>query len=199
MEDLIFQAFQHIDHLGPLVREGKYDLIGPDGGIILPQVWETYIKPDMSITMHMWPILEPDTLQPPETLSDTMKFHRAALVLATMRRQEAVVEPLPKQEAEASLNDEDSYTPLPLAAESGHEAVAKPLPDKRANVKAKDANNQPPVHWAAERGSEAMVRRLLHEGADPNWKDENNQTPLSLAIAGGHEAVVELLIENDAR
>jgi hypothetical protein len=38
--------------------EGHYDLIGPNGEIILPQVWETMIEPDWAVTMHMWPVPE---------------------------------------------------------------------------------------------------------------------------------------------
>ncbi|KFY16993.1 hypothetical protein V492_00958 [Pseudogymnoascus sp. VKM F-4246] len=59
MEDLIRQAFLHVDVIGPHVQEGHYDLIGPNGEIILPQVWETMIEPDWAITMHMWPMPEP--------------------------------------------------------------------------------------------------------------------------------------------
>lgn len=59
MEDLIKQAFLHVDVIGPHVHEGHYDLVGPEGEIILPQIWETMIKPDWSITMHMWPMPEP--------------------------------------------------------------------------------------------------------------------------------------------
>jgi hypothetical protein len=59
MEELIKQAFLHVDVIGPHVHEGHYDLVGPDGEIILPQVWETMIQPDWAITMHMWPMPEP--------------------------------------------------------------------------------------------------------------------------------------------
>ncbi|PMD57279.1 uncharacterized protein K444DRAFT_503291, partial [Hyaloscypha bicolor E] len=45
MEELIRQAFQHVDGLGPHVAEGHYDLIGPNGEIVLPKVWETTIEP----------------------------------------------------------------------------------------------------------------------------------------------------------
>lgn len=55
MEELIKQAFLHEPVLGRQVREGWYDLIGPDGEIILPVVWEKTIQPDWSITMMMWP------------------------------------------------------------------------------------------------------------------------------------------------
>jgi hypothetical protein len=54
----------HIDKLGKQVAENQYDLIGPGGEIILPQVWETTVKPDMAISMHMWP--EPKREAPPQ-------------------------------------------------------------------------------------------------------------------------------------
>ncbi|KAF7620123.1 hypothetical protein F9C07_1428193 [Aspergillus flavus] len=70
MEELIRQAFLHIEIIGPHVAEGHYDLIGPNGDIILPQVWETVIEPDWTITMHMWPIPEkpktPEPAPPPD-------------------------------------------------------------------------------------------------------------------------------------
>ncbi|KAL2010137.1 hypothetical protein VTN00DRAFT_5944 [Thermoascus crustaceus] len=66
MEELIRQAFLHVEVIGPHVAEGHYDLVGPNGDIILPQVWETVIEPDWTITMHMWPIPEkPKTPDPP--------------------------------------------------------------------------------------------------------------------------------------
>lgn len=65
MEELIKQAFLHVDIIGPHVHQGHYDLVGPDGEIILPQVWETMIQPDWAITMHMWPMPEPKEELPP--------------------------------------------------------------------------------------------------------------------------------------
>ena len=71
MEELIRQAFLHIEIIGPHVADGHYDLVGPNGDIILPQVWDTVIEPDWTITMHMWPIPEkpktPEPQPPPET------------------------------------------------------------------------------------------------------------------------------------
>ncbi|KAK8137565.1 hypothetical protein PG984_003058 [Apiospora sp. TS-2023a] len=56
MEELIKQAFLHVDIIGPHVQAGHYDLLGPDGEIILPQIWDKVIEPDWAITMHMWPM-----------------------------------------------------------------------------------------------------------------------------------------------
>ena len=63
MEELIKEAFLHVEIIGPHAIDGHYDLHGPDGEIILPQVWESVIEPGWSITMHMWPMPE---APPPE-------------------------------------------------------------------------------------------------------------------------------------
>ena len=68
MEDLIRQAFLHVDIIGPHVADGHYDLVGPNGEIILPQVWETMVEPEWAVTMHMWPMPEPSQ---PEELKPT--------------------------------------------------------------------------------------------------------------------------------
>ncbi|ODA77388.1 hypothetical protein RJ55_07016 [Drechmeria coniospora] len=56
IDDLIKQAFLHVEVIGPHVQQGHFDLIGPNGEIILPTVWEKVIEPDWSISMVMWPV-----------------------------------------------------------------------------------------------------------------------------------------------
>lgn len=81
MEELIRQAFLHVEVIGEHVNKGYYDLVGPSGDIILPQVWDTVIQPGWAITMHMWPMPEEpklpkkpspppsDSKRPPVTIS----------------------------------------------------------------------------------------------------------------------------------
>lgn len=64
MKELIDAAFLHVDVIGPHVVEGHYDLVGPEGMIILPLTWDQTIQPGWHISMHMWPI-EPPNPQPP--------------------------------------------------------------------------------------------------------------------------------------
>ena len=64
MEELIRQAFLHVEGIGPHVQEGHYDLVGPTGEIILPRVWELLVEPGWSVTMHMWPMPEPGKRRP---------------------------------------------------------------------------------------------------------------------------------------
>lgn len=50
--------------IGPHVQAGHYDLIGPNGEIILPAIWEKVIEPDWSVTMHMWPMEQRPPINP---------------------------------------------------------------------------------------------------------------------------------------
>ncbi|KAJ4389384.1 hypothetical protein N0V93_006852 [Gnomoniopsis smithogilvyi] len=61
MEGLINQAFVHIDSVGPHVLEGHYDLEGPEGELILKEIWDNTVQPGWQITMKMWP---PDQHRP---------------------------------------------------------------------------------------------------------------------------------------
>jgi hypothetical protein len=90
MESLIKQAFLHVDVIGKLVQDGHYDLTGPDGEIILPQVWDTMIKPDMLISMHMWPI--PDK---------TQKIHHESIPPQEQRDSSSETMPRPPRHANA--------------------------------------------------------------------------------------------------
>ncbi len=56
MEELIKQACLYGDVMEQRVQEGKYDLIGPQGEIITPELWEHAVEPDWLITMRMWPM-----------------------------------------------------------------------------------------------------------------------------------------------
>lgn len=64
MEDLIKQAFIHVDVIGPHVQEGHYDLISSEGEIILPPLWSATIKPGDTVSMRMWP--EKEAPRPPQ-------------------------------------------------------------------------------------------------------------------------------------
>lgn len=54
IDTLIKQAFLNVEIYGEQVRANQYELIGPDGQIILPQVWDLVIQPDWEITMQLW-------------------------------------------------------------------------------------------------------------------------------------------------
>jgi len=80
MEYLINQAFENIDGLAEHVMHGRYDLIGPDKEIILPDYWESTVEPDMYITMVLWPIPEPMETESLEVVTVPPKFDSDAIL-----------------------------------------------------------------------------------------------------------------------
>lgn len=54
--ELIRQAFEHINFLGPHVSDGHYDILDPNGRVILPSVWDAVVEPGWEVSMHMWPM-----------------------------------------------------------------------------------------------------------------------------------------------
>ncbi|KAI0516977.1 hypothetical protein F5B22DRAFT_605733 [Xylaria bambusicola] len=69
MRELIEATFAHIDGLAAEVQAGHYDLVDPDGSIILPQTWDQIIQPGWNIQMQMWPMVpgpaQPAAVPPP--------------------------------------------------------------------------------------------------------------------------------------
>lgn len=51
---LVKSAFVMVDVLGPHVQNEHFDMIGPDGDIILPLTWAARIRPGMAISMQMY-------------------------------------------------------------------------------------------------------------------------------------------------
>lgn len=91
MEELIKQAFQHVEVTGPHVQEGHYDLIGPDGEIILPVVWEKTVQPGFQISMRMWP-MDKHPLPPQLPPGMTREQHMAFMMEQHRRRQAAMAQ-----------------------------------------------------------------------------------------------------------
>ena len=56
MEQLILQAFRNVENFSEQVAAGHFDLVGPEGDIILPGTWESCVEPNTQIVMYMWEI-----------------------------------------------------------------------------------------------------------------------------------------------
>ncbi|KAK3368447.1 hypothetical protein B0H63DRAFT_76313 [Podospora didyma] len=55
MEEMIRSAHVHIERIGSLVSDGHYDIIDPNGDIILPWLWERVVQPGWQVSMQLWP------------------------------------------------------------------------------------------------------------------------------------------------
>lgn len=146
MEELIKQAFLHVDLIGPHVAQGHYDLVGPNGEIILPQVWETMVEPDWTVTMHMWPMPEPP--KPP----DPPPAGAAPVVAIDGGPQIVIVEP--KKDGAPGAPPPPPPPPAPptggLAPPPIDGAIVV-VPDLRPGKKAPAGKVSPLLAWTAGR------------------------------------------------
>ena len=54
MESLMEEALAPDDVIRGQVNQGQYHLMGPDGKIILPLIWESMIQPGWAVSLQMW-------------------------------------------------------------------------------------------------------------------------------------------------
>lgn len=98
MEDLIKQAFLHVEVIGPHVQEGHYDLIDSEGQIILPSLWSATVKPGDAVSMRMWPADKPPGPVPQHqhmTPDQRMQFEMMRRAAAQGRSQVLPMRPPP--------------------------------------------------------------------------------------------------------
>lgn len=54
MENLIRRSFSHIESLNSKIFRGSYDILSPTGEIVLPEIWDTVIKPGWVVELRFW-------------------------------------------------------------------------------------------------------------------------------------------------
>lgn len=63
MENLIKCSFSHVESMNSKIFRGSYDVLSPTGEIILPEIWDSVIKPGWVVELRLW-----DSLIPKETI-----------------------------------------------------------------------------------------------------------------------------------
>ena len=98
----------------------------------------------------------------------------------------------------ADHKDQDSQSPLFIAAKKSHTGVVKMLIDRDdvdVNLKYHDHT---PLLIAVKMGHAGVVEILMsREDIDVSSKDNSGDTPLSVAAAEGHEDIAEMLMTRD--
>ncbi|KAK3323324.1 hypothetical protein B0T19DRAFT_201514 [Cercophora scortea] len=91
MEKLIRQSHAHVSEANKKnIIDRKYDLVGPAGEIILPELWAGLVQPGWEVTMKMWPEAKP---QLPLIFTDAsgLKFTGAFDQVKTWRGLEKLI------------------------------------------------------------------------------------------------------------
>ena len=95
----------------------------------------------------------------------------------------AVKEILAENPEMLNLKNENEFTPINLACESGQAGVVDYLLKQGADPYIGDRENSMPLHLAAISGSIESIDLLLDHGVDINIVDENDMTPLLINLS----------------
>jgi ankyrin repeat protein len=120
------------------------------------------------------------------------------LLVAAIRGNIRIVKAL-LQEGAGPIRDNQAFSALHSAAESGDDGVISALLDAGLYLGDDPTEGITPLHPAVESGSLKTVRLLLSANADADIPDpENGKTPLLKAAALGHTDIVNMLIDAGA-
>ncbi|GFR58119.1 26S proteasome non-ATPase regulatory subunit 10, partial [Elysia marginata] len=92
-----------------------------------------------------------------------------------------------------SVND-NSETPLVVAAKSRNYTIIDLLLTRGAAPNTADSLGVSPLHYEAGQGDVEAVKLMLSYGANPNAEDFMGRTPLHYAVVGSHLETVDLLV-----
>lgn len=102
------------------------------------------------------------------------------------------------KKVDVSFQDNESRSPLHLAAARGHMTVVQLLLRSHARVDALDSEGKTPLMKAVEGQHREVVRCLLEQRANPDVPDQNLDTALHLALSTGQPDMALLLVQFDA-
>lgn len=164
MEDLIKQAFLHVEIIGPHVAEGHYDLVGPNGEIILPQVWETMVEPDWTITMHMWPMPDPPkAADPPPAAAAPAAVAERSPTIVVVEPKKGGAPGAPPPPPPPPPPPSDGAAPPPPPAPSDTIVV---VPDPRSGKKGPAGKVPPLLAWTAGRSRQSKSGKVPKKPED---------------------------------
>ncbi|XP_068442041.1 ankyrin repeat and protein kinase domain-containing protein 1 [Clinocottus analis] len=122
------------------------------------------------------------------------------LFIAVLNRLHDIIFLLLEHGASTTQEDEDQWTALHFAAQSGDDRTVRLLLDKGAVADARENNGWMPLHLACQNGHEAVVRLLLSRLSEEvvGEREAKGRTPLHLASAYGHLNIAKLLLSQGA-
>ncbi|XP_077488454.1 uncharacterized protein LOC144099188 isoform X3 [Amblyomma americanum] len=126
------------------------------------------------------------------TDSSFTKLHKACWLGDEDRARSAA------KKVDVSFQDNESRSPLHLAAARGHVTIVQLLLRAQARIDALDSEGKTPLMKAVEGHHLQAARCLLEQRANPDVPDQNLDTALHLALSTGQADMATLLVQFDA-
>jgi uncharacterized protein len=137
----------------------------------------------------------------PDTRS---KRHIPALIMATSRKQEDIVQAILDAGGDVNIRATDTekgidqITALHIAASNGNMPILNSLLGAKANTNAQDKTGFTPLMAAADFGSTVAIILLLDHGAQANLQTNTGEAALLFAVTRGNLDAARILLEKGA-
>lgn len=132
-------------------------------------------------------------------VDETDDNRNTALIVASAKGYRDIVQFLLSEEgADPNTQDNDGWTALMWASESGHTETAEVLLEKGADPNIQDNDGFTPLIFTSTNGRIEIVRVLLENDADPNLQSIDGWTAVMVAYANGHTETAWMLLEAGA-
>jgi len=155
----------------------------PSGGVPLPTVPGRSVR-QLGVNPTANPIPAPASSSKPPP-----KIEKSILELLLQYKADPNIR--------ATILEQESQTPLHIAARAGNETAAKLLLAYKADVNAGDNLGVTPLHVAAQSQSSSFVELLLTNKANVNAANSSGATPLHYAAAySGNTNAISVLVEH---
>ncbi len=113
-------------------------------------------------------------------------------------RDNAVVQQLLAQGADANASSKNGRTPLIEAASAGYTDTARILLEHGADVNTKDSVGWTALFWASFSRHTDTIRLLIAKGADVNARDNEGRTALFWSSFYGQADIIRVLLDHGA-
>ncbi|KAK3531188.1 hypothetical protein QTP70_015148 [Hemibagrus guttatus] len=101
--------------------------------------------------------------------------------------------------ADVNLTEQDLWTPLHFASQSGDDRAVRLLLDAKATADVKDKDGWTPLHLASQNGHENVVRHLLSRLSNVDeLEEQSGRTALHTACEYGHLRIAKILLAKGA-
>lgn len=118
---------------------------------------------------------------------------RTAVINASWRGEQEVVDLLVELDADLNVADYDGRTAVSWAASNGHADIVRRLLENGARSSISDKEGLTPLMRAAWNGHQEVVRLLIDSGSQLSETDEAGKSALDYAVQGGHREIARVL------
>lgn len=90
MESLIKRSFSHVESMDSKIFRGRYDILSPAGEIVLPEIWDSVVKPGWVVELRFWDFGKDGETDPKDREAGVKEIAPMVELTSTATRQSCI-------------------------------------------------------------------------------------------------------------